>query len=239
MTMALAKILVVDDDPAIRNLIQRFLSSKNYQVESAEDGKTALAAFEQFNPDLVVLDVNLPDVLGYTLCQDMQNRTKVFVLMLTSRADEADKIRGFAQGADDYLTKPFSLGELEVRVAAILKRQRVVTAAEKQRLTFEKLVIDPERREVTLNNQLIPLTALEFDLLRFLASHPGRVWRRAELIQEVWDYDYVGDQRVVDVHIGQIRKKIEIDATQPILIQTVRGVGYKFEAPNLPEQNNS
>ncbi len=239
MTMALAKILVVDDDPAIRNLIQRFLSSKNYQVESAEDGKTALAAFEQFNPDLVILDVNLPDVLGYTLCQDMQNRTKVFVLMLTSRADEADKIRGFAQGADDYLTKPFSLGELEVRVAAILKRQRVVTAAEKQRLTFEKLVIDPERREVTLNNQLIPLTALEFDLLRFLASHPGRVWRRAELIQEVWDYDYVGDQRVVDVHIGQIRKKIEIDATQPILIQTVRGVGYKFEAPNLPEQSNS
>ncbi|AFZ30880.1 response regulator transcription factor [Gloeocapsa sp. BRSZ] len=237
--MALAKILVVDDDPAIRNLIQRFLSSKNYQVESAEDGKTALAAFEQFNPDLVILDVNLPDVLGYTLCQDMQNRTKVFVLMLTSRADEADKIRGFAQGADDYLTKPFSLGELEVRVAAILKRQRVVTAAEKQRLTFEKLVIDPERREVTLNNQLIPLTALEFDLLRFLASHPGRVWRRAELIQEVWDYDYVGDQRVVDVHIGQIRKKIEIDATQPILIQTVRGVGYKFEAPNLPEQSNS
>ncbi|OKH27015.1 response regulator transcription factor [Chroogloeocystis siderophila] len=237
--MALAKILVVDDDPAIRNLIQRFLSSKNYQVESAEDGKTALTAFEQFNPDLVILDVNLPDVLGYTLCQDMQNRTKVFVLMLTSRADEADKIRGFAQGADDYLTKPFSLGELEVRVAAILKRQRVVTAAEKQRLTFEKLVIDPERREVTLNNQLIPLTALEFDLLRFLASHPGRVWRRAELIQEVWDYDYVGDQRVVDVHIGQIRKKIEIDATQPILIQTVRGVGYKFEAPNLPEQSNS
>ncbi len=238
MTMALAKILVVDDDPAIRNLIQRFLSSKNYQVESAEDGKTALTAFEQFNPDLVILDVNLPDVLGYTLCQDMQNRTKVFVLMLTSRADEADKIRGFAQGADDYLTKPFSLGELEVRVAAILKRQRVVTAAEKQRLTFEKLVIDPERREVTLNNQLIPLTALEFDLLRFLASHPGRVWRRAELIQEVWDYDYVGDQRVVDVHIGQIRKKIEIDATQPILIQTVRGVGYKFEAPNLPEESN-
>jgi DNA-binding response OmpR family regulator len=231
MNMALAKILVVDDDPAIRNLIQRFLSKQNYQVEAAEDGKTALTVFEQFNPDLVILDVNLPDVIGYNLCQEMQNRTKVFVLMLTSRADEADKIRGFTQGADDYLTKPFSLGELEVRVGAILKRQRVVTTAEKQRLVFEKLVIDPERREVTLNSQLIPLTALEFDLLRFLASHPGRVWRRSELIQKVWDYDYVGDQRVVDVHIGQIRKKIEIDATQPVLIQTVRGVGYKFEAP--------
>nr|WP_250124357.1 response regulator transcription factor [Chroococcidiopsis sp. CCMEE 29] len=231
--MALAKILIVDDDPSIRNLIRRFLSKQDYQVESAEDGKTALAMFEQFNPDLVILDVNLPDVIGYNLCQEMQNRTKVFVLMLTSRADEADKIRGFSQGADDYLTKPFSLGELEVRVGAILKRQRAVTTAEKQRLTFEKLVIDPERREVTINNQLISLTALEFDLLRFLASHPGRVWRRSELIQEVWDYEYVGDQRVVDVHIGQIRKKIEIDATQPVLIQTVRGVGYKFEAPNF------
>ncbi len=232
MAMALAKILIVDDDPAIRNLIQRFLSKQKYQVESAEDGKTALAIFEQFNPDLVILDVNLPDTIGYNLCEEMQKRTKVFVLMLTSRGDEADKIRGFSQGADDYLTKPFGLGELEVRVGAILKRQRTVTAPEKQRLSFEKLVIDPERREVTLNNQLIPLTALEFDLLRFLASHPGRVWRRAELLQEVWDYDYVGDQRVVDVHIGQIRKKIEIDATQPILIQTVRGVGYKFEAPD-------
>jgi len=232
MAMALAKILIVDDDPAIRNLIQRFLTKQNYQVESAEDGKAALAIFEQFNPDLVILDVNLPDMIGYNLCEEMQKRTRVFVLMLTSRGDEADKIRGFSQGADDYLTKPFGLGELEVRVGAILKRQRIVTAPEKQRLSFEKLVIDPERREVTLNNQLIPLTALEFDLLRFLASHPGRVWRRAELIQEVWDYDYVGDQRVVDVHIGQIRKKIEIDATQPVLIQTVRGVGYKFEAPN-------
>jgi DNA-binding response OmpR family regulator len=235
--MALAKILVVDDDPSIRNLIQRFLSKQNYQVESAEDGKTALAVFEQFNPDLVILDVNLPDTIGYNLCQEMQNRTKVFVLMLTSRADEADKIRGFSQGADDYLTKPFSLGELEVRVGAILKRQRVVTTAEKQRLVFEKLTIDPERREVTIDNQLIPLTALEFDLLRFLASHPGRVWRRSELIQEVWDYEYVGDQRVVDVHIGQIRKKIEIDVSQPILIQTVRGVGYKFEAPNKANKN--
>ena len=232
MAMALAKILIVDDDPAIRNLIQRFLSKQKYQVESAEDGKTALAIFEQFNPDLVILDVNLPDTIGYNLCEEMQKRTKVFVLMLTSRGDEADKIRGFSQGADDYLTKPFGLGELEVRVGAILKRQRTVTAPEKQRLSFEKLVIDPERREVTLNNQLIPLTALEFDLLRFLASHPGRVWRRAELLQEVWDYDYVGDQRVVDVHIGQICKKIELDATEPILIQTVRGVGYKFEAPD-------
>jgi DNA-binding response OmpR family regulator len=122
-------------------------------------------------------------------------------------------------------------------VAAILRRQRVVTTAEQKRLVFEKLMIDPVRREVTLNSLPVLLTALEFDLLHFLASHPGRVWRRAELIQEVWDYEYVGDQRVVDVHIGQIRKKIEVDATQPALIQTVRGVGYKFECPSQAQQS--
>ncbi|HEY9727446.1 MAG TPA: response regulator transcription factor [Chroococcales cyanobacterium] len=230
--MASAKILVVDDDPAIRNLILRFLSQKNYQMQSAHDGKTALALFAQFNPDLVILDVNLPDALGYNLCQEMQSRTDVFVLMLTSRADAADKDKGFKQGADDYITKPFDLQELENRVAAILKRQRVVTATEQQRLVFDKLVIDPGRREVTIDNEIVPLTALEFDLLHFLACHPGRVLRRSELIQEVWEYDYVGDQRVVDVHIGQIRKKIETDSSQPSLIQTVRGVGYKFEAPS-------
>ena len=229
--MATAKILVVDDDPAVRNLVFRFLSKQDYQVESAEDGKTALSVFEQLNPDLVVLDVNLPDANGYDLCKEMQTRTGVFVLMLTSRSDEADKIRGFTEGADDYLTKPFSLGELEVRVGAILKRQRPVTTAEQQRLSFNSLEIDPVRREVTLEHELVPLTALEFDLLHFLASHPGRVWRRAELIQKVWDYEYVGDQRVVDVHIGQIRKKIELDTSQPAMIQTVRGVGYKFEPP--------
>lgn len=231
MATAPAKILVVDDDPAIRNLIHRFLAKQNYQMESAEDGKTAMTMFEQFNPDLVILDVNLPDSNGYTLCQEMQNRTGVFVLLLTSRTDEADKIKGFSQGADDYITKPFSLGELGMRVGAILKRQRIVTTTEQQCLTFYNLTIDPVRREVKLNDEIVPLTALEFDLLHFLASHPGRVWRRAELIQEVWDYEYVGDQRVVDVHIGQIRKKIEIDTSQPALIQTVRGVGYKFEVP--------
>ena len=227
--MTAAKILVVDDDPAVRNLIQRFLLKQNYQVESAEDGRTGLSMFEQFHPDLVILDVNLPDLIGFNLCQDMQSRSGVFVLLLTSRTDEGDKIRGFSKGADDYLTKPFGLGELEVRVAAILRRQRVVTNVEQQRLVFDKLTIDSTRREVILSNEPIPLTSLEFDLLYFLASHPARVWRRYELIQEVWDYEYVGDQRVVDVHIGQIRKKIEIDPTQSTLIHTIRGVGYKFE----------
>ncbi len=230
--MVEAKILVVDDDPAIRNLVYRFLAKQDYDMESAADGQKALALFEQFTPDLVILDVNLPDTNGYDLCKEMQSRTGVFVLMLTSRTDEADKIRGFTEGADDYLTKPFSLLELEVRVGAILKRQRPVTTTKQQCLVFNSLMIDPVRREVMLDHDLVPLTALEFDLLHFLASHPGRVWRRAELIQKVWDYDYVGDQRVVDVHVGQIRKKIEKDINEPVLIQTVRGVGYKFEPPS-------
>jgi two-component system, OmpR family, response regulator len=229
--MVPAKILVVEDEPAIRQLVHRFLAKKDHQIESAADGKTALAIFDQFNPELVILDINLPDTNGYQLCQEMQGRTPVFVLMLTSRADEADKIRGFMQGADDYLIKPYSLKELEVRVDALLKRIHAPKPSDQTCLVFAQLVIDPVRREVTLKDEGVPLTTLEFDLLYFLASHPGRVWRRAELIQEVWDYDHVGDQRVVDVHIGQIRKKIEIDTSQPILIQTVRGVGYKFEIP--------
>jgi two-component system OmpR family response regulator len=234
--MAQDKILVVDDEGAIRNLIHRFLGKQDYLVESAEDGKSALALFESFNPDLVILDVNLPDVTGYSLCQEMQSRTNVFILMLTSRTDESDKVRAFSQGADDYITKPFSLVELGARIGAILKRKRPVTTAEQQCLVFSNLVIDPVRREVKLNEDLVLLTALEFDLLHFLARNPGRVWRRSDLIQQVWDYEYVGDQRVVDVHIGQIRKKIEIDTSQPALIQTVRGVGYKFEAPETVAQ---
>ncbi|MDY7013589.1 MAG: response regulator transcription factor [Cyanobacteriota bacterium] len=227
------KILVVDDDPAIRNLIFRFLSQKNYQMESADNGKTALEIFSQFNPDLVILDVNLPDALGYNLCEEMRNRTNVYVIMLTSRTDIGDKKAAFIRGADDYLTKPFDLQELELRVEAILQRQRPVTSSNtKQPLVFDYLIIDPERREVKVNGKSVPLTALEFDLLHYLASRPGKSLKRETLISEVWDYaEIVGDQRVVDVHIGQIRKKIEVDSSKPSLIKTIRGHGYSFEPP--------
>ncbi|MDY6783208.1 MAG: response regulator transcription factor [Cyanobacteriota bacterium] len=237
--MSPAKILVVDDDPAIRNLILRFLSQKNYQMESADHGKAALEIFSQFNPDLVILDVNLPDALGYNLCEEMQKRTDVFVLMLTSRTDTEDKATGFRKGADDYLTKPFDLQELEFRVSAILKRHRTVTPSPtKQPLVFDFLTIDPERREVKVSGNIVQFTALEFDLLYFLASRPGQALSRPILINEVWDYsEIVGDQRVVDVHIGQIRKKIEVDSSKPSLIKTIRGYGYRFEPPE-PESDH-
>ena len=228
-----AKILVVVDDPAIRILLYRFLSQK-YQIEAVGDGRTALAMFEQFNPDLVIMDVNLPDAIGYNLCQQMKSRTEVFVMILLSCTDIK-----FEGGADDYLKKSFTLAELGVRVAELLKRQRPVTPAQTQRLVFNQLAIDPVRREVTLNDQPIVLTTLEFDLLHFLASNPGRVWGSGELIQKVWESDYIGEMQVpmVAVHSDRVRKKIEIAPTHPKLIKTVRGVGYKFELPTTTQQN--
>ncbi|HEY9863464.1 MAG TPA: response regulator transcription factor [Candidatus Obscuribacterales bacterium] len=224
--MASVKILVVDDDPAIRNLISRYLSQQDYQVETASDGHSALEKFEQFNPDLVVLDLNLPDTTGLALCREMQSRTSVFILMLTS---EKDPKLGLKEGADDFVTKPFDLEELNLRIKAILKRQRNPVDTQPRNLIYGDLTIDPNRREVYIQGELVGLSALEFNLLYCLARKPGRAWRRAELLQEVWDYEYEGEQRVVDVHIGQIRKKIEPDADQPSYIKTIRGVGYMFD----------
>lgn len=229
MDMIAAKILVVDDDWAICHLISRFLSLREYEVKEAHDGKTALEIFDVFTPDLVILDVNLPDYLGYSLCEEMQSRTNVYILMLTSRNDLADKHQGFIRGADDYLTKPFDLKELEFRIKAILKRSRPRKETQKNEiLVFDDVVIDPIRRELKVKDQLINLTNLEFNLLYFLACFPDRAWSRTELIEQVWDYSYVGVKRVVDVHVGQIRRKIETEAQGPCLIETVRGVGYKF-----------
>lgn len=229
----MSRILIIDDDPSICVLLQRYLQRQGYSVEVAVTGAEGLQRLRSFQPILVILDLNLPDVSGYDLCQQMQKETGVYVLMLTSRVSATDKLQGFQLGADDYLTKPFSLPELQARVQAILRRQRLKTEiASAPMLTFASLVIDPETREVTRDQRPINLTALEFDLLYALARHPGRVWRRAELIQEVWDFNHEGDERVVDVHIGQIRKKLETDTSQPELIRTVRGVGYKFEPPS-------
>ena len=223
-----AKILIVDDDVHITNLISRFLQQKQYEVKSAYDGKTAKQIFTEYHPDLVILDINLPDTLGYNLCEEMQGSSDVFILMLTSRTDTEDKKKGFLIGADDYLTKPFDLEELEFRVQAILRRRRLVKSSVDNLIEFDNLLINPDTREIKLNDENIVLTTLEFDLLYFLASNPGKVWRREELIENVWHSYPFGDNRVVDVHIGQIRRKIEQDSNNPQYVLTVRGVGYKF-----------
>ncbi len=232
----MSRILIIDDDPSICTLLKRYFQRQGYAVEAAATGAEGLQQLRTFQPSLVILDLNLPDVSGYDLCQQMQKETGVYVLMLTSRVNPVDKLQGLQLGADDYLTKPFSLPELQARVQAILRRGRARReTGSAPVLTFPSLVIDPTTREVTRDQRPVNLTALEFDLLYAMARHPGRVWRRAELIQEVWDFNHEGDERVVDVHIGQIRKKLETDTSQPELIRTVRGVGYKFEPP-LPKE---
>ena len=227
-----AKILIVDDDPAIRNLIGRFLSSHGYTTQLAETGAAGLALFASFNPDLVILDVNLPDHNGYNLCTEMQKMTGVLVLMLTSRDDEADKLRGFAQGADDYITKPFIISELGARVAALIKRAQrssIAVVNDEQPIQVGDLRVDPMGREVFFMDQPLPLTALEFDLLKFLMENMGRVWRRGELVEQVWKGQSIGDNRVVDVHISRLRAKLEDDPSNPELILTARGTGYLFQ----------
>ena len=233
------KLLVVDDDPAIRELIRRFLAQNDYIVESADNAKTARHIFKKFSPDLVILDVNLPDGSGFNLCAEMRSQTDVLVLMLTCLNDADNQLEGFNRGADDYLTKPFHLQILKARIQALLNRRSLMNSnsSHKKDLVIDDLVIDPVRYEVTRDRQKIPLTSLEFDLLFFLASNPNKVWERRELIQEVWKEDYVGDERKVDVHIGQIRRKIS--DTKGKLIKTMRGKGYCFEVPEPEERNHS
>lgn len=228
------KIMIVDDDPAVRYLISRFFSYKNYEIAAAEDAKTARKIFQIFQPDLVILDVNLPDDSGFNLCQEISQTGKL-VLMLTCLTDVNYVLEGFERGADDYQTKPFNLEILKAKIEALLKRRQVsnnviypLGSSYPSRLIFDKLIIDPQKCEVVVGEKIVSLTALEFELLYFLASHPDRVWERSELILSVWSQnDEIGAERKVDVHIGQIRKKIgDFDSKW---IKTIRGKGYMFE----------
>ncbi len=225
-----SKILIVDDDPAICQLISRFFSYNNYQIEAAADARTARQLFRKFNPDLAILDVNLPDESGFNLCKEIR-QTGTLVLMLTCMTDTNYVLEGFEQGADDYLTKPFNLEILKAKIAALLKRRHdgeINLSTPNNSLTIEGLTIDPNRCEVTLNDEILSLTTLEFELLYFLATHPNRVWERSDLISAVWGNNHeIGVERKVDVHIGQIRKKI--DDLQGKMIKTIRGKGYLFE----------
>ena len=227
--MSNQSVLVVEDEQAIAEAIRARLSSEGYRVRVAHDGPQALAAVAAGRPDLVVLDLMLPGMDGLDVCTEIQKDAWLPVLMLTARTDEADKIAGFAAGADDYLTKPFSMRELSARVGAIVRRMdRIRTANRDDPVVTFDLSIDPGRRRVTRDGVEVPLTPLEFDILYALASRPGVVFSRAELMEHVWGYrDYAGG-RVVDSHVARVRRKLGNEAGEPKYIRTVHGVGYAF-----------
>jgi two-component system, OmpR family, alkaline phosphatase synthesis response regulator PhoP len=226
--MSETKILVVDDEPGIVNSVQAYLEREGYTVYTAADGPSDLTAARAYVPDLVILDIMLPGMDGLEVLRRLRQDSEVYVLMLTAKTDEMDKIIGLTVGADDYLTKPFSPRELVARVKAILRRGRGV-APEESALVFRRLRIDPAARQAYKDSLPIELTAIEFNLLLILARHRGRVLSREQLIEQVWGYDYYGDERVVDVHMGRLRKKIEDDPENPAILVTVRGAGYRFE----------
>jgi DNA-binding response OmpR family regulator len=226
--------LIVDDERNLVELLQGYLEREGYTVWVAYDGTTALEQARTHHPDLVVLDLMLPGMDGIEVCRQLRQFSDAYVLMLTAKAEEIDKIVGLSVGADDYLTKPFSPRELVARVKAMLRRPRQVagmpdTPDRPPILGFGELAIDEERHEVLIRGESVALTAREFALLVTLAQHPGRVFTRAQLLERVWGDEYY-DDHVVDVHIGNLRKKLENGPTEPEYVQTVRGVGYRFAA---------
>jgi two-component system alkaline phosphatase synthesis response regulator PhoP len=225
------RILIVDDEPNIRNLVTAYLRAENYLVDCAGDGLEALRLFRDYQPDLVILDILLPGMDGLELLDIIRCESDVYVLMLTAKSEEYDRVLGLTTGADDYLTKPFSPRELVARVQAILRRGRGGQC--ESLLEYKHIQIDSQRHEVHCNGELIEMTAREFKLLKMLANHVGMVLSREHLIEHVWGHDYYGDDPVVDVHIGRIRQKLEADSSQPQFIHTIRGVGYKFEDERL------
>ena len=223
------KVLVVEDEEAIAEAVRVRLLSEGFQVVVANDGPNGIRAAQQDRPDLVVLDLMLPGMDGLEVCKEIQKEQWVPVLMLTARTEEADKVAGFAVGADDYLTKPFSLRELVVRIKAILRRRdRMEASAVQASIDRGPLSIDPARRRVSVDGDEVPLTPLEFEILYALARDPGVVMTREQLMDRVWGYrDYAGG-RVVDSHVARIRRKLGVEATEQRFIRTVHGVGYAF-----------
>ncbi len=232
-------ILIVEDDPTIREVVQRYLEREGFTVNEAADGPTALRMLRESPPDLLILDLMLPGVDGLAITRKLRDAENplmvtegdVPIIMLTAKSEEYDRVLGFELGADDYITKPFSPQELVMRVKAVLRRLKSGTAALAERpLQFARLALDPKTREVRLDSKLVDLTAKEFDLLWFLASHPRQVFTRDQLLDQVWGYAFYGDPSTVTVHVRRLREKIEPDAANPTFVQTVWGVGYRFDA---------
>ncbi|HEU0296706.1 MAG TPA: response regulator transcription factor [Anaerolineales bacterium] len=225
----MTKILVVDDEPSITNLVSAYLKPEGYEVIIASDGNAGLKAARTFKPDLVILDVMLPGMDGIELLSRLRRESEVYVIMLTARTEETDKIVGLSVGADDYVTKPFSPRELVARVKAALRRIETGAGSggreARSVLSFKHVRIDVGARKVSVDERPIELTAIEFELLKALAENRERVLSREQLLEKVWGGEYFGEMRVVDVHLGHVRQKLGRDD----LIVTVRGVGYRFE----------
>ncbi|GAB4402410.1 MAG: response regulator transcription factor [Anaerolineales bacterium] len=231
------KILIVEDEIALQETLAYTLKKEGYAIETAGNGRSALEAARKLKPDLIVLDIMLPEIDGFEVARTLRKEMTTAILMLTARDDEIDRVVGLEVGADDYLTKPFSMRELVARVKAQLRRARLLreemgkSAEEKphEALTFDNLIINLTRREVTLNDKTVPLKPKEYDLLLFLAEHRRQMLSREFILERVWGWDYIGDSRTVDVHVRWLRQKIEENSSEPKRIVTVRGGGYRFE----------
>ena len=223
----MAKILVIDDEPSIINLVSAYLKPEGYEVYTAADGNAGLKAARAFKPDLILLDLMLPGMDGIELLSRLRRESDVYVIMLTARTEETDKIVGLSVGADDYVTKPFSPRELVARVKAALRRIQspATSGTARNVLSFKHVRIDADAHTVTVGDIPVELTSIEFELLRALAENHGRVLSREQLLEKIWGTEYFGEMRVVDVHLGHVRQKLGDES----LIATVRGVGYRFE----------
>ncbi|ARW07845.1 response regulator transcription factor [Bacillus atrophaeus] len=237
------KILVVDDEESIVTLLQYNLERSGYEVVTASDGEEALKQAEAEKPDLIVLDLMLPKLDGIEVCKQLRQQKLMFpILMLTAKDEEFDKVLGLELGADDYMTKPFSPREVNARVKAILRRSEIASPSfdgqndvKDGQLIIGDLKILPDHYEAYFKSNQLELTPKEFELLLYLGKHKGRVLTRDLLLSAVWNYDFAGDTRIVDVHISHLRDKIETNTKKPIYIKTIRGLGYKLEEPKMNE----
>ena len=222
-------ILVVEDDRNIRELLQLYLEKEGYAVTIAEDGGQGMTKFRAIKPDLVLLDVMMPVMDGWTVCKTIRSESNTPVIMLTAKGETDDKVNGLRSGADDYVTKPFEMRELIARIEAVLRRTENGVAEKKpRRLVFDMLVIDMEAFELQIDGKKVDAPPKEMELLFYLASSPNRVYTRNQLLDEVWGFDYFGDSRTVDVHVKRLREKLE-NVSEQWSLRTVWGVGYKFE----------
>lgn len=236
----MVKILIVDDEKRIIEVLEAYLEREGYEIQTADNGIDALKKVKSMNPDLVILDLMLPDISGEEVCRLVRKESDVPILMLTAKSSEDDRIKGIVMGADDYVTKPFSPREVVVRVQAILRRVKKTEKVERLDFNGGQLVIDLDKKEVTAGGQYVNLTPIEYKLLTNMAMNPGRVYSRLDLLEKIQDegFYYEGYERSVDTHIKNLRKKIEMDSRAPIFILTVFGMGYKFggilDAANTP-----